>query len=383
MTIKLNKGNTLTILLLFSVLLFNCSDGGITEPETYDPLKINITTESLNEALNHRIPEMIQGSLIPGLQMAVIKNDEMIWNKGFGVKNNSTQEPIDDRSIFQAASLSKTVFAYAVMKLIEEGKLALDRPLIEYVTEAYIMNVFYKGNPLDDRFHQITARMVLTHSTGFPNWRSSDPINFINEPGERFSYSGEGFVYLQKIVEYITGKTMNQFVTESVFESLGMTNSSYVWKDEMEPYITNGHQQFGQVNPVARPGSGNAAGSLLTTAEDYAKFILAIVNSIGIREETVDNILTTQIQAPVAFDNYSAMSETISWGLGIGLQQTDLGKAFWHWGDNDDFKCFTITYPNEKIGLVYFTNSYNGLLIANKLIRLTLGGYYPVFKWMD
>jgi len=371
-------------LSIISLLVLNCSEETIVDPQSNTiPLKTNITYESVNEILSSRIPGLIDTLGIPGLQIAVIKGNSVLWNESFGVKNNETQEVVNNQSIFQAASLSKTVLAYAVMKLVEEEELELDEPLINYAPESYIINEFNNGNQLDERFNIITARMVLNHTPGFPNWRNGDSINFIFEPGQRFSYSGEGFVYLQRIVEYISNKTLNEFITETVLEPLGMTKSSYVWKDEMEGHITNGHKSLGQVNPVAKPLSANGAGSLLTTAEDYAKFMLAIVNNVGIQKETVDSMLAIQTNVPKKWENYSAFSDQIFWGLGIGLQQTELGKAFWHWGDNDDFKCFTIAYPKEKIGLVYFTNSYNGLSVANELIKTALGGYYPATEWMD
>jgi len=371
------------IFIILQLTLLNCSvDNNNNNDNDISPIKTDITFESLNQLLNDAIPGMIDNAVIPGLQIAVIKNNQILWNSSFGLKNNDTQTRINDQTIFQACSLSKPIFAYAVLKLVEEGVLELDRPLLEYVPASYIINEFNHGNPINDRFNRITTRMVLTHSTGFPNWRSNNSIDFIFEPGERFGYSGEGFVYLQKIVEYLLEKTLNEFMTEIVFEPLGMSRSSYVWKEEMEQHITNGHEQSGQVNPIARPTTGNAAGSLLTTAEDFAKFILAITNNIGITEETVNSMLTSQIQAPKVIGGYSSVSETISWGLGIGLQQTEFGKAFWHWGDNHDFKCLTITYPIEKIGLVYFTNSYNGLLIADELIRTAIGGYNPAMDWL-
>lgn len=375
----MNTKNLINIFIILQLTLCNCSTDNNLD---VGPLKTDITFASLNQLLTGSIPGMMDRSSIPGLQMAVIKHNQILWSSSFGLKNNDTQTSVNDQSIFQAASLSKPVFAYAVLKLVEEGILELDKPLIEYVPELYIINEFNQGNQLDDRFKLITTRLVLTHSSGFPNWRSNQSIDFIYEPGERFSYSGEGFVYLQKIVEYISEKTLNELMTETVFEPLGMTSSSFVWKEEMEPHMTNGHEQSGQVNPIVRPAEGNAAASLLTTAEDYAKFLLAIINYRGINAETVKMMLTSQIQVPRFFANNSSMSEYIFWGMGIGLQQTEFGNAFWHWGDNHDFKCFTITYPVEKIGLVYFTNSYSGLLIADELIRAAIGGYNPALGWL-
>ena len=138
-----------------------------------------------------------------------------------------------------------------------------------------------------------------------------------------------------------------------------------------------------QVQSIMRPYTANVAGNLLTTAEDYAKFMLAIINRTGLKNEMFSSMLTSQIQTPVRWGDYSSTSEYISWGLGIGIQETEIGNAFWHWGDNNVFKCFMIAYPEENIGLVYFTNSYNGLLIADELIKTTIGGFNPAIEWLD
>lgn len=370
---------------LICVFFWGCSKDTVVEPNdnAIIPLKTDITHESLDGELNRRIPELMEIVGIPGLQVAVIKDGDILWENGFGVKSNSTREEVDNQSIFQAASLSKVVFTYAVLKLVENGYLELDRPLSEYTTDEYIIDHFNRGNPLDERIRLITARMVLTHSTGFPNWRDGQPITFINNPGERFSYSGEGFVFLQIVLEHLLAQSLNEMMTELVFDPLGMTRSSYVWKEEMGPHITNGHLAGGQVNSIARPQTGNSAGSLLTTANDYAKFMLALLNHIGIQESTVNQMLSQQIEVPIEFGDESELSDHVFWGLGIGLQFTDQGSAFWHWGDNHDFKCFMVAFPESEIGLVFFTNSYNGLMIAKELLQTAIGGYYPAIDWMN
>src|SRR5271167_1564548 len=124
--------------------------------------------------------------------MVVIRNGKTTWVHGFGIKESTTGQPVTVETVFEAASLSKPVFAYGVLKLVEQGKLGLDVPLTTYLPKPYIAG--------DERLAKITARIVLSHRTGFPNW-----------PGERFSYSGEGYIYLQRVVEKITGKPLNEY----------------------------------------------------------------------------------------------------------------------------------------------------------------------------
>ena len=135
---------------------------------------------------------------IPGLSMVVIENGEVALHFELGVKNTETKESVDEETLFETASLSKPVFAYGVLKLVEKGKLDLDKPLVAYLPYPDIAN--------DERGHSITARMVLAHTTGFPNWRPKNaPLKIHFQPGDRFSYSGEGFLFLQKVVEQVTG----------------------------------------------------------------------------------------------------------------------------------------------------------------------------------
>jgi CubicO group peptidase (beta-lactamase class C family) len=145
------------------------------------------------------------------------------------------------------------------LKLVDQGKLGLDVPLTTYLLKPYIDG--------DERLNQITARIVLSHRTGFPNWRGSDgslPINF--NPGERFSYSGEGYIYLQHVVEQITGKPLNEYMTEAVFKPLGMTNSSYIWRPTFDSLTATGHDAQGNPDDLWRPKEAGAASSLNTTA---------------------------------------------------------------------------------------------------------------------
>src|SRR5262245_12589079 len=134
------------------------------------------------------VPALMKEADIPGMSIVVIRNGKVAWHNNFGVKNTKTAQPVDDNTVFEAASLSKPVFAYAVLKLVEQGKIGLDVPLTKYLPTPYI-----DGDP---RLEKITARIVLSHRTGFPNWRPGSSLSIHFTPGERFSYSGEGFIYL-------------------------------------------------------------------------------------------------------------------------------------------------------------------------------------------
>lgn len=166
--------------------------------------------------------------------------------------------------------MSKPVFAYAVLKLVDQGKLGLDVPLTKYLPRRYLEG--------DARLDAITARIVLSHRTGFPNWRGDgNALKILFPPGERFSYSGEGIVYLQRVVEQIAGKPLDDVMREQVFAPLGMTSSSHVWRADYDARAATGHDADGQPRPLWKPREAVAAASLNTTAKDYARFVAAIL----------------------------------------------------------------------------------------------------------
>ncbi len=318
---------------------------------------------------------------VPGLSIALIQETGVFWHQSLGVKSAETKEPVLESTVFEAASLSKPVFAYAVLKLVDSGKLELDKPLASYLSDAYVQN--------DKRANLITARMVLDHTTGFQNEVTPGrPLKIYFTPGEKFSYSGEGFLYLQKVVERITGTPLDAFMNKTVFEPLGMTSSSFAWQDRYGTLKANGHKSSGAVVQMRKPTVARSYSGLHTTALDYAKFVKAVINGTGLRKETTEQMLKAQVRldegCTSCIEHSSGrLSPSLSWGLGWGLERTEHGVAIWHWGDNNgEFHSFIMAYPKEKVGIVIFTNSGNGLSIIPEIVTQITGGSHPAFAWM-
>ena len=329
-------------------------------------------------ALQKRVPELLSEATIPGLSLALIRDGKTYWAHAFGVRDEKAGLPVTEETIFEAASLSKPVFAYGVLKLVDQGKLDLDAPLSRYMAQPYI-----EGDP---RIDKITARIVLSHRTGFPNWRGAGPLKIYFTPGERFSYSGEGFVYLQKVVEALTGKPLNEYMSEAVFTPLGMANSSYVWRPDYDARTATGHDYSGQPTDKRKPKDANAAYTLHTTAADYARFLEALINGKGLKATTLRELERPQVAVdPECADCIDRapkeLSKNVFWGLGVGIQQTRDGVSLWHGGDNGSFKCYMLAYPKQKIGIVMFANGENGLSITEEVVRLAMGGEQPAFVW--
>jgi CubicO group peptidase (beta-lactamase class C family) len=272
---------------------------------------------------------------------------------------------VTGETIFQAASLSKPVFAAAVLR----SGFDLDRPLVDYMGGVYRHEqprnkVFDEVS--DPRVRNITARMVLSHRTGFPNWAYEKPLAFLRDPGTDWGYSGEGYTMLQRAVERATGLTLDGFVGRHVFSHFEMTASAYDPDRVPSAKISPGYNAQGQ--PASNRIQANAAGSLLTSLGDYVRFLRMALNE----------------RLPAAMYDPIVMAHEgsgVRWGLGWGLPKDGATDYFFHWGSNLGYKSFVIGRRDTGSGFVYFTNSDNGLKILPGLMSALLGRQLPLLRF--
>ena len=324
------------------------------------------------------LDQLLKDGRVPGLSFAVLRDGRIVETKALGLRDTSTGTPVDENTIFEAASLSKPVFAYAVLQLVDAGLLSLDTPLSTYVPN------YVKDDP---RAASITVRNVLSQSSGLPNWRSnSTPLKTYFPSGERFSYSGEGFVWLQRVVEKITGQPLNDVMTRLVFDPLDMRQSSYVWRVDFETDYARPHDAQPAPGDKSRPEKARSASTLHTTAADYARFLQAVLSGARLKPDTAKQWLDPQVRLRqrciqcLSTDQPDA-DQHIAWGLGWGLEP-DAG-SFFHWGDNDQFKAFVIGSPKDRSAVVVFTNGFNGMAIMPDIIHQLMPGDHPAFLWLN
>jgi CubicO group peptidase (beta-lactamase class C family) len=219
--------------------------------------------------------------------MALVLNGEIAEIVSAGTRNKATGAPIEASTIFEAASLSKPMFAYAVLQLVDAGALLLDTPLATHIPD-YVPN--------DPRATDITVRNVLGHTTGLPNWRNNDvPLKTHFPPGKRFSYSGEGFVWLQRVVEKTSGESIDALMQRLVFGPLRMRDSGYVWLPKFDKNYADPHDAAVSLGTKARPATANTAYSLQTTASDYARFVKAVLCGALLKPATASLWLEPQV----------------------------------------------------------------------------------------
>ena len=354
------------------------------------------------------IDELLKLASVPGLGMATVRGAD-ITAEGYGVRRSGGTDRVTGDTVFEAASLSKPVFASIVMQLAAEGKIDVTRPLAAYMPVP---------SPGDERSSRITAAHVLSHSGGWRNWRNNRdmPLSADFEPGSRFSYSGEGYFFLQRIVEQIAGKALPRLARERVFDPLGMRASSFIWRPELDPALASPHSNRGQpfesfhvktarayqalANELAKPVEDwtaadveknlpkvdasvtvlpnnmvpNAAASLMTTARDYATFLRWLMGAGPVQggRAVLDRMMVQR----------STINEALGWGSGIGLEQAGGKRYLWHWGDNPGFKNFVLVEPAASSATVIFTNGNAGQRVYERVIRMRGGVDHPAFLWL-
>ena len=360
--------------------------------------KSNKTLDQLVLLLEERIPRIMHEANVPGLSFALIQNGDTAWTQCFGVMNAESRELVYPGTVFEGCSLSKPVFAYAALKLCETGRLALDKPLSYYLSDPYVPN--------ESRIQTVTMRQALAHTAGFPNWRpdcwdeegwnpEGKPLQTYFEPGERFSYSGEGYMYVQRVVEHVTGQTGESFMQIELFKPAGMKSSTYLCTSDQVPDMATGHDVHGKPVKKQLYRSMCSAASLHSTPSDVARILCACMRpdsgaSWHINAELAKEMTTAQVPVNDSaswHDNWPDVpvkdDPFVSWGLGWATQNHNGLKAIWHWGDNGPFKAFAIGYPEEGTGLVAMANGSNGYKLWSALCSMALGGEYPCIDWLN
>ncbi|MEL7251657.1 MAG: serine hydrolase domain-containing protein [Bacteroidota bacterium] len=305
---------------------------------------------------------------IPGLSIAILNDSEMVYHQVFGVQQAGGTEPINQQSIFEGASLSKPIFAYFAMKMVDQGLLDLDKPLHDYLPHPAIVEASQEA------YKRITPRMVLSHSTGFPNFSEGQPIELAFEPGTDFSYSGEAYQYLAAIIGQLNGvgwkDKFNAIFEEQVTAPLGMEHTSFLWNDYLAAHKVYGHNAENQPTDNGLGGwSGktfNAFSSIHSEAAEYAKFISAMLKQEGLSEKAFVEMLATQ---NTFSDTNELRAETgqTGWGLGFAQKPSPHGLMHLHTGNNHDFQAYTMFIPDTGYGIVLFTNCGKLLELLDQL----------------
>ncbi|WP_299222974.1 serine hydrolase [uncultured Aquimarina sp.] len=351
------------------------------------------------DSLTSKIEQLVTDANVHGIAVTVFNKNKAVYKKEFGHKNYKQKQLLTDSTNFYGASFSKAVFSVLVMKLVEEGVIDLDTPL-----ESYLPKKIHEYEPktrwhddfsalkTDSLYHKITARMCLAHTTGFHNYRwyeSDQKLRVHFEPGSRYSYSGEGFIYLQVILEKLLGKGLEEIAQEKLFKPLAMDHSSYQWNESFENDFAYGHSAEGNLFKKDKDNEPRGGGTLETTSGDYTKFIEAVLQSKIISKDSWDEIFKPQIRirtlaqfGPLSHKEGSLNDNIqLSYGLGWGVLVSPYGIGAFKEGHSDGFQNYSIVFPEAEKGIMIMANSDNGESIFKELLEVALGDTYTPWKW--
>lgn len=295
---------------------------------------------------------------VPGVSVSIINDNEVILSKELGLSSELKKTPLQKEDLFEAASITKPVFCLIVLQLAKKGIIDLDRPLLDYLP--------FKNIEEDERSQKITARIVMNHQSGIPNWpwepvngwKQGQQLKLAFEPGTEFMYSGEAMNYLGRVVAYLTHKNVSQLFQELVAKPFGLTNTYFAFNSSIDYKMTTGHWQN---TPRFKPRgtTESPASSLHTNARDFAKLLLGLMNEKVLSSESYNLIykpgqMLNEEQR--MFD--PEIPQFISHGFFI--QDTPEGLLIQHGGNNGDFECKFVYNKKTKDGFVAFANSNLG-----------------------
>lgn len=381
--------------ILFLVLLFmtNCTSTTPPKLQRLDGSRITHTQ------LDQRILHLMEEASVTGLAITVLNDGEAVYQKAFGYANAESGDTLTVDHIIYGASFTKAVFGYIVSRLVEEGKIELDRPLQDYLDvslpEIPVQKDYLTLAPLrgDNRHQELTARMCLNHTTGLPNWRwieDDKQLKFLYDPGTRYNYSGEGMMILQWVIEHITDKKLDQLAEEMVFQPLNMSRTDYLWDPATTlPYAYGHRADQSSFAPDFFTEEAAAAGSMTTTLADYSRFAEHILALEARQSPITERMFTPSVRihskkqfGPLSHEDTTANDDIeLGYGMGWGLLTTPYGQGAFKEGHDVGFQHYSILFPGQQLGVILMTNSDNGESIFKYLLEVSIADTFTPWEW--
>jgi len=349
-------------------------------------------------ALDQNVERLMAAAHVPGLALAVIRGGRIVHLHAYGERDVERHLPLTTSTTMYAASITKTLFAYAAMTLVDERRLDLDRPIAQYLPKPPPTYEKYADLAGDERWRAITPRMLLSHTAGFPNFRyftragTYDPNGKLTiefEPGSRFAYSGEGINLLQFVLENGLGIDTGELIRRRVFDRFGMRHSSMTWRDDFAADLAIGYDEAGKPLDHKQRGSVRAAGSMDTTIADYAQFLAGLSRCEGLSTAACAEMKRTQIaihsvqQFPTLSEETTTDNDGIGLGYGLGAAVYDSprGRAWFKSGHDDGTNNFALCLVASRDCVLILSNSSNAESIFASVVDATLGPVCVPWYW--
>jgi CubicO group peptidase (beta-lactamase class C family) len=356
-------------------------------------------------AIDAEVGKIMTRTHAKGMTVAVIDHGKVGFVHAYGIRN-AKGDPLTTDTVMYGASLTKTVFAYTVMQLVDQGKLSLntpikddlDKPLPTYGPDPVFPDKYgpYKDLAADPRWEKITPGMCLTHSTGFGNFWFIEPDKKLHihfEPGSRYSYSGEGFILLQFVIEH--GRKAQGLgldvgdLTKANFERLGMTRTSLVWREVFGANLADGWNDEGEPQEHDQRSKVRAAGSMDTTISDLPKFVAGLVRGDGLSaaaraEMTKPRLhITTAHQFPPFLPDLPVgeQRKDLSAGLGVVVFDGPQGKGFYKGGHDGQTANTVVCIETSQRCVVVLSNDVRSEAGFAGLVKFILGDTGIPYDW--
>ena len=357
------------------------------------------------EAIDAQVRAAMASTHANGMAIAVIDDGKVTYVQAYGARN-AKGDPLQTDTVMYGASITKTVMAYTTLTLVDQGKIDLDKPLSDYLEkplisygegEAHLAKYGpYRDLAGDERWRTVTARMALTHSTGFHNFWFIEPdrklrIHF--DPGSRYSYSGEGFSLLQFTIEQGDkakglGLDVKQ-LTDGIFARLGMTRTSLQWRPDFRPNLADGWNDKGE--PVEHDERSNVrvAGSMDTTISDLSKFIAALVRGDGLSPASRAEMVKRSLHIGTAhqFPNFASylpeaqQRRDLAAGLGVIVFDGPQGRGFFKGGHNEATGNTFVCIEGRRRCVLLLANDVRAEASFPDLVRFVLGDTGVPYDW--
>ncbi len=350
----------------------------------------------------HRVPDagaidaeaqrLMKRERVNGMALAVIDDGKIVHTAAYGYRNVERRLPLTTTTIMYGASLTKTAFTYMLLQLVDEGRLDLDasvaallpRPLPEYED--------YTDLAGDARWRALTPRILLTHSSGFANFRWLEPdkkLRFHFDPGSRYAYSGEGFYILQLVLEQGLGLDVGKEMQTRVFDRFDMANTSMKWRSDFEKNLADGYALDGTMEPHDERGSVSAAGSMDTSIEDQGRLWAGIVRGAGLSAAARAELVRPQVPITSLHQFPSLMADTgpanatigLAAGLGLVTFRDATGPAWFKGGHNDWTGNMVVCLEARRRCVVMLANDVRAERVYPELARMILGETRMPWMW--
>lgn len=338
--------------------------------------------------LTQKLQHIADSAAITGYSCAIFQKGKIVYDLSFGLRDKRNHEKIEPKTIMYGASFTKPIVAYAFLKLVEVKKLGLDVPLIKYLPHPLSTYPEWAELGNEPGVDKITARMILRHSSGIDI--IDDHLKIVSPPGKVFDYSNVSFNFLGFIMEQHLSKKLEVLMEELVFWPLKMMHSSMIWKPEFEANHAVGHALDQSTTKAQKRTVARAAGSLVTTASDYALFLIALNRACQSKNRVWSQMCQSQIRI---FTErgwgersriYTKVNDSIAlgWGLGVGTFNSKYGAAYFHSGNISGWKNYFVSYPEKQIGIVLLSNSDHLDSNLKRILAVAIADTQSPLDWL-